>query len=485
MLRRFASLHAASAIAWSQRTAPHETARGVRDGPVDLDKFVTHWRARGLEWPVVPIFVKGRRHSVTFNDTQPSWSTLIDKLLKFCTCPAQLTALGSAAPTKLRDSALKCYVKALQADEKHVEAWTLLGKLLGEAHSTATVRGTPVTRRECFYRALKCDPSQAVLWYNVGTSLEGDDRVTIGAEQNLTKKDCFLRALERNDSLAEAWNNLGLCLSEGESVRVKNDDVDAVGCFTKALCLDKTLPHSWSNLAWKLKARDRIDATCHAIDVDGTWYDQRGSIIKALRLSDSDRHSSTQASLDYCLLAELIENMTVNIKGTEVDQQLCWIRALEHDSTREEAWLRLGENLARSGSDSRAIIRGKKCSAVYCFARAVALNKKCRQAWLQLGLLQPLDEGDDNDEDHHDDDDDDDDEGKTDKAARIPKSVRHLSRSACFARALECQQSGYGPLWLLMAATMRDDEHVVVRGKRMNRAACFAMASEHAKHWLR
>jgi tetratricopeptide (TPR) repeat protein len=267
MLRRFASLHAASTTAWSQPTAPHETARGVRDGPVDLDKFVTHWRGRGLEWPVVPTFVKGRLHSVTFNDKQPSWATLIDKLSKTCTCPAQLTALGSAAPTKLRDSALKCYVKALQADEKHVEAWTLLGKLLGEANSTAIVRGTPVTRRECFYRALKCDPSQGVLWYNVGTSLEGDDRVTIGTEQNLTKKDCFVRALERDDSLAEAWNNLGLCLSEDEKVRVNNDDVDAVGCFKKALCLDKTLPHSWSNLAWKLKAHGRS-----TIDVDGTSY---------------------------------------------------------------------------------------------------------------------------------------------------------------------------------------------------------------------
>jgi tetratricopeptide (TPR) repeat protein len=254
--------------------------------------------------------LKGRLHSVTFNDKQPSWATLIDKLSKTCTCPAQLTALGSAAPTKLRDSALKCYVKALQADEKHVEAWTLLGKLLGEANSTAIVRGTPVTRRECFYRALKCDPSQGVLWYNVGTSLEGDDRVTIGTEQNLTKKDCFLRALERDDSLAEAWNNLGLCLSEDEKVRVKNDDVDAVGCFKKALCLDKTLPHSWSNLAWKLKVAGRS-----TIDVDGTSYKQRDLIVKALSLSDSDRYSSTQASLDYCLLAELLGNVDCGDQG--------------------------------------------------------------------------------------------------------------------------------------------------------------------------
>jgi hypothetical protein len=383
MLRRFASLHAASTIAWSQPTAPHETARGVRDGPVDLDKFVTHWRARGLEWPVVPTVSKGRRHSVTFNDKQPSWSTLIDKLSKTCTCPAQLTALGSAVPTKLRDSALKCYVNALQADEKHVEAWTLLGKLLDEADSTAIVRGTPVTRRECFYRALMCDLSQGVLWYNVGTSLDGDDRVTIGTEQNLTNKDCFLRALERDASLAEAWNNLGLCLSAGESVRVNSDDIDAIGCFKKALCLDKTLPHSWSNLAWKLKADGGS-----TIDVDGTSYTQRDLIVKALRLSDSDRHSSAQASLDYCLLAVLLSNVPVpvDIKGTEVNQRRCWIRALELDSTRWEAWFRLGNDLARSGSDSGAIIRGKTYSAVYCFARAVALNKKCGEEWLQLGL---------------------------------------------------------------------------------------------------
>jgi hypothetical protein len=482
MLRRFASLHAASATTWSQPTAPREAARGVHDAPVDLDKFVTHWRGRGLEWPVVPTFVKGRLHSVTFNDTQPSWTTLIDKLSKVCTGPAQLTALGSAAPTSLRDSALKCYVKALQTDEKHVEAWTLLGKLLGEAHSTAIVRGTPVTRRECFYRALKCDLSQGVLWYNMGTSLEGDDRVTIGTEQNLTKKDCFLRALERDASLAEAWNNLGLCLSEGESVRVKNDDVDAVGCFKKALCLDKTLPHSWSNLAWKLKAAGR-----GTIDVDGTSYTPRDLIVKGLSLSDSDRYSSAQASLDYCLLAELLDTVPVEIKGTEVSQQLCWIRALEHDSTRWEAWLRLGEDLARSGSDSRAIIRGKTCSAVYCFARAVEVNKKCRQAWLQLGLLQPLEEDGDNDENHHDDDDDDADAGKMDKTARIPKSVRHLSRSSCVARALEfekavqCHPHDRAATWLLLALSMRDDEYVVVRGKRMSRAACCAIASDHIK----
>jgi tetratricopeptide (TPR) repeat protein len=332
---------------------------------------------------VVPTVSKGRLHSVTFDDKQPSWSTLIDKLSKTCTCPAQLTALGSAVPTKLRDSAVKCYVKALQADEKHVEAWTLLGKLLGEADSTAIVRGTPVTRRECFYRALMCDLSQGVLWYNVGTSLEGDDRVTVGTEQNLTKKDCFVRALERDASLAEAWNNLGLCLSAGESVRVNSDDIDAVGCFKKALCLDKTLPHSWSNLAWKLKVDGRS-----TVDVDGTEYKQRDLIVKALSLSDSDRHSSTQASLDYCLLAVLLSNVpvTVNIKGTEVNQRRCWIRALELDSTRWEAWFRLGNDLARSGSDSGAIIRGKTYSAVYCFTRAVALNKECGEKWLQLGL---------------------------------------------------------------------------------------------------
>jgi tetratricopeptide (TPR) repeat protein len=469
MLRRFASLHAASATAWSPPTAPHEAARGVRDAPVDLDKFVTHWRARGLEWPVVPTVSKGRLHSVTFNDKQPSWSTLIDKLSKACTHPAQLTALGSAAPTNLRDSALRCTVKALQADDKQMEAWTLLGKVLDEADSTAIfrgidstaiVRGTPMTR-ECFYRALKCDPSQGVLWYNVGTTLEGDDRVTIGTEQNLTKKDCFLRALERDASLAEAWNNLGLCLSEGESVRVNNVHVDAVGCFKKALCLDKTLPHSWSNLAWMLKA----DAGRSTVDVDGTECKQRDLIVKALSLSDSDRHASAQASLDYCLLAELIENMTVNIKGTLVNQQLCWIRALEHDSTRWEAWLRLGNDLAGSGNDSRAIIRGKTCSAAYCFSRAVEVNKECREARVQLGLRQSLDGSGDNDEDHHDNDDDDD-EGKVDKTARIPKSVRRLSRSACFARALECEPGGDAALWLLMASSMQADDHVVVRGRR-------------------
>jgi tetratricopeptide (TPR) repeat protein len=481
MLRRFAPLRAASATAWSPLTAPHETARGVRDDPVDLDKFVTLWRRWGLEWPVVPTFVKGRRHSVTFNDKQPSWSTLIDKLSKVCTHPAQLTALGSAAPTKLRDSALKCYVKALQADDKYVEAWTFLGKLLDETNSTAIVCGTPVTRRECLHRALKCDPSQAVLWYNVGTSLAGDDRVTVGTEQNLTKKDCFVRALERQSRalgrdmlLAMAWHNLGLCLPAGVSVRVNNDDVDAVGCFTKAVCLDKTHPHSWSSLGWRLKAAGRS-----TIDVDGASYTERDLIVKALSLSDSDRHRSMWASREYCFLADLLGNVTVNIKGTEVNQQLCWIRALEHDSTRWEAWLRLGEDLARSGIDSRAVIRGKTYSAVYCFARAVEVNKKCREAWVQLGFQQPLDKGDDHDEDHHDDDDDD--ESKMDKTARIPKSVRHLSRSACFARALECGPGGDTTLWLLMAACMRDDEHVVVRGMRMSRAACFAMVSERTK----
>jgi tetratricopeptide (TPR) repeat protein len=388
MLRRFASLCAASTIAWSQPTAPHETARGVRDDPADLDKFVTHWRGRGLEWPVVPTFVKGRLHSVTFNDKQPSWSTLIDKLSKVCTGPAQLTALGSAAPTKLRDSALKCYVKALQTDEKHVEAWTLLGKLLGEAHSTAIVRGTPVTRRECFYRALKCDPSQGVLWYNVGTSLEGDDRVTIGTEQNLTKKDCFVRALERHDSLAEAWNNLGLCLSEGESVHIKNDHVDAVGCFKQALRLDKTLPHSWSNLAWEL-----AHGSGSHIDVDGTSYTQRDLIVKALRLPDSDGYSSTQASRDYCLLAESLGYVTVDIKGTVMNQQRCWIRALEHDSTRWEAWLGLGEDLAQSGSGSRAVIRGKTYSAAYCFARALGCDQ-CNRATTWALLVASMRDGD-------------------------------------------------------------------------------------------
>jgi tetratricopeptide (TPR) repeat protein len=399
MLRRFASLYSASAI-----------------DPVDLDTFVTHWRARGLEWPVLPTIAKGRLHAVTFSK-QPTWATLIGKLSKFCTCPAQLTALGSAAPLDLRDSALKCYVKALRADEKHVEAWKLLGKLLGAAHSTAIVRGTPVTHRECLYRALKCDPSQAELWAEVGLNLHGDGRVTIGTEQNLTKKDCFVRALERGalgpDWLVGAWRHLGECLSAGESVRVNNEDVDAVGCFKKVLCLDKTLPLSWSNLAELLTAAGRT------VDIDGTSYNQRDLIVKALSLSRG-LYSQLGASDDYCLLAELLgKNVTVYINGTEVNQQLCWIRALEHDWTRWEAWLRLGRDLARSGSDSQAIIDGKTYSAVECFARAVAVNKKCREAWEQL------------------------------------------------------------------AHRMRDDEHVVVRGKRKSRAACRAMASKHTKDVLR
>jgi hypothetical protein len=170
------------------------------------------------------------------------------------------------------------------------------------------------------------------------------------------------------------------------------------------------------NLAWKLKVHGRSTA-----NVDGTWYNQRDLIVKALSLSDSDRYSSTQASLDYCLLAELLGNVTatVEINGMVVNQQLCWIRALEHDSTRWRAWLRLGEDLARSGVFSRAFIRGETCSAVCCFARAGALDNKRREALLQLGLR------------------------------------------------------------------MRDDDYVVVRGKRMSRAACCAIASERIKVVLR
>jgi hypothetical protein len=112
---------------------------------------------------------------------------------------------------------------------------------------------------------------------------------------------------------------------------------------------------------------------------------------------------------------------TVEIKGTEVNQQLCWIRALEHDSTRWEAWLRLGEDLARSGSlltshhprqdvQRGVLLRPRAGHAIKC---------KRREAWLQLGLR------------------------------------------------------------------MRDDDYVVVRGKRMSRAACSAMASERIKVVLR
>jgi hypothetical protein len=95
----------------------------------------------------------------------------------------------------------------------------------------------------------------------------------------------------------------------------------------------------------------------------------------------------------------LLGNMTVDIKGTEVNQRRCWIRALEHDSTRWVAWFRLGNDLARSGSDSRAIIRGKTYSAMYCFARVATMENstvQCGQrgdAWLQRGFRQLLDKG--------------------------------------------------------------------------------------------
>jgi hypothetical protein len=88
-----------------------------------------------------------------------------------------------------------------------------------------------------------------------------------------------------------------------------------------------------------------------------------------------------------------------------VNQQRCSIRAVELDSTREEAWLRLGENLARSGSDSEAVIRGKSCSAAYCFGIVATMANstvRCGQpgdAWLLLGFRQLPDKSHD-DEDH-------------------------------------------------------------------------------------
>jgi hypothetical protein len=69
------------------------------------------------------------------------------------------------------------------------------------------------------------------------------------------------------------------------------------------------------------------------------------------------------------------------------------------------ALLRLGENLARSGRGSRATIRGKTCSAVYCFARVAPVENStvlCGQrgdAWLLLGFWQLLDKGPDDDDD--------------------------------------------------------------------------------------
>jgi hypothetical protein len=45
------------------------------------------------------------------------------------------------------------------------------------------------------------------------------------------------------------------------------------------------------------------------------------------------------------------------------------------------------------------------------------------------------------------------------------RSVLRLSRSACFARAVECGRYDRATTWLLLVASMRDDEYVVMRGK--------------------
>jgi hypothetical protein len=159
----------------------------------------------------------------------------------------------------------------------------------------------------------------------------------------------------------------------------------------------------------------------------------------------------------------------VEIKGTEVNQQLCWIRALEHDSTRWEAWLRLGEDLARSGIDSRAVIRGKTCSAVYCFARVApmenstvpcsAVSAATRGCSLLLTPTTPA---------HG--------------AGPCTFGASSVSAAAlCSRGSVECDQYDRATLWLLLASSMRDDEHVVVRGKRMSRGACWEVAAPLAK----
>jgi hypothetical protein len=148
-----------------------------------------------------------------------------------------------------------------------------------------------------------------------------------------------------------------------------------------------------------------------------------------------------------------------------VEQQLCWIRARQHDSARWEAWLRLGKNLgdpASAHEPSSAARRTARCIA--SSASRLWRTLLCGQrgdAWLLLGFRQPLDKG--HDDEDHDNVADTDNAGTWGRTVHV-RIVLPLSRSACFSRAVECDRYDRATTWVLLVASMRDDEYVAGTG---------------------
>ena len=92
-----------------------------------------------------------------------------------------------------------CYIKVLEIDPSHAEAWINLGFIGGGHVGTETF-----TEAACYIKALEIDPSHAEAWINLGFVGCGH----VGTE-TFTEGVGYIKALEIDPSHAGAWLNLG------------------------------------------------------------------------------------------------------------------------------------------------------------------------------------------------------------------------------------------------------------------------------------
>eukprot|EP00438_Fugacium_kawagutii_P011578 Skav212066 [mRNA] locus=scaffold2639:76303:86913:- [translate_table: standard] len=92
-----------------------------------------------------------------------------------------------------------CYIRAVEADEKNDDAWLFLGRYSGGA-----VNGVHFDAAACFVRSLELWDKGSVRWCKLGEAGGG-----IVHGQSFDAKQWFIRALELKETYADAWHLLG------------------------------------------------------------------------------------------------------------------------------------------------------------------------------------------------------------------------------------------------------------------------------------
>lgn len=354
----------------------------------------------------------------------------------------------------------QCVIHTLEHDEKHVEAWSFLTRIMAENETVVITTGRGGTRemarKNCAVEAVLCNIENPASWVTLASCLLRKERVDMKIEEpgsglaaaikHVSRKDCLAKAVQLCPN-ARHWQLLSQCISpsDEDSVTVSLNGttvtVTKLQALVKCVECDPSLGHSWMNVVTHLHGQD------DSVVVNGKRMSKKECLVEAINGGASEAYNH----LGY--LMERHERIAIHHGKEEVTKVLAFCRGLEQDDSSYSMWNNLGVEMIyqKMYVPQTVTIGGREMNMTDVFVCSVERDPSFGKHWNGLGISLQDDQ-------------------------TVTVLQRTYTRRQCYLKALSIIPN-YMYAWNWLGMTLVDaSDSVELNGKTFTKRQCFEQA---------